>query len=329
MLWINMRQIYLDFKYEKVVRHTYLARTFSSTSLLGEDKINPWFLTGFSDAESTFSISILKNNELKAGWEIAPRFSIKLHSKDKGILEGIYSFFKVGYIETKANYACYDVRSSEALDVILNHFDKYPLVGKKRADYLMFKEILRLKKCKAHNTVAGLQNVVNIRASLNNGLSDNLKAAFPNTIPVVRPLVENQNIPDPNWLSGFMTGEGCLYIRISKSSSNKSGYQVALAASITQHNRDEQLMNNIVDYLGCGVYVPRLNKNWGEIKVFKFSELESKFIPFFHKYPILGVKALDFADFCKVALMMKNNDHITTQGLEKIKLIKSGMNTKR
>ena len=324
-----MVQKLLDLKKEKLVLPPYLGGRFSSTNLPGKDKINPWFLTGFSDAESTFSISILKNNELKAGWEIAPRFSIKLHSKDKSILEGIYNFFKVGYIETKGNYACYDVRSSEGLDVILNHFDKYPLIGKKRADYLMFKEILKLKRCKAHNTVAGLQSVVNLRASLNNGLSDNLKAAFPNTIPIVRPLVENQKIPNPNWLSGFMTGEGCFYIRISKSSSNKSGYQVALAASITQHNRDEQLMKNIVDYLGCGVYVPRLNKNWGEIRVFKFSELESKLIPFFHKYPISGVKALDFADFCKVALMMKNNDHITTEGLEKIKLIKSGMNTKR
>ena len=29
--------------------------------------LNPLFLTGFSDAESTFSVTILKNNALKAG----------------------------------------------------------------------------------------------------------------------------------------------------------------------------------------------------------------------------------------------------------------------
>jgi len=44
----------------------------------------------------------------------------------------------------------------------------------------------------------GLQKIVAIRASLNKGLTDNLKAAFPNIIPVPRPLVLNQRIEDPN-----------------------------------------------------------------------------------------------------------------------------------
>ena len=244
-------------------------------------------------------------------------------------MEGIYNFFKVGNIRIVDNRVYYDVKSSEGLDVIFNHFDKYPLIGKKRADYLIFKEILVLKRCKAHNTVPGLQRIINLRASLNNGLSYNLNLAFPDTIPIVRPLVVDAKIPNPNWLAGFMTGEGCFYIRISKSSSNKSGHQVVLVASISQHSRDEQLMNTIVDYLGCGVYIPRLNQNWGEIRVFKLSELESKLIPFFNKFPIKGVKALDYADFCKVALMMHNKDHLTKKGLEIIKQIKSGMNTKR
>ena len=29
------------------------------------------------------------------------------------------------------------------------------------------------------------------------------------------------------------------------------------------------------------------------------------------KYPILGVKALDFADFCKVAELMQEKKHLT------------------
>lgn len=49
-----------------------------------------------------------------------------------------------------------------------------------------------------HLTIEGLQSIVNIRASLNLGLSDDLKLAFPNTIPVVRPLVAKTEIPDPH-----------------------------------------------------------------------------------------------------------------------------------
>jgi hypothetical protein len=38
---------------------------------------------------------------------------------------------------------------------------------------------------------------------------------------------------------------------------------------------------------------------------------------------------LDFADFCQIALFIKNNDHLTQEGFEKIQNIKSGMNTGR
>ena len=39
--------------------------------------------------------------------------------------------------------------------------------------------------------------------------------------------------------------------------------------------------------------------------VYKFKDIEGKIIPFFRKYRMHGVKALDFADFCQVAEMMK------------------------
>jgi hypothetical protein len=51
---------------------------------------------------------------------------------------------------------------------------------------------------KEHLTNEGLQKLVAIKASLNLGLSDELKAAFPDIIPVQRPLVQNKTIEDPN-----------------------------------------------------------------------------------------------------------------------------------
>jgi hypothetical protein len=46
-------------------------------------------------------------------------------------------------------------------------------------------------------------------------------------------------------------------------------------------------------------------------------------------YAIEGVKANDFSDFCKVAELMKNKDHITEAVLEEIRLIKAVMNRGR
>lgn len=50
--------------------------------------------------------------------------------------------------------------------------------------------------------------IVNHRASINLGLSPQLKEAFLNTVPVKRPLVVDQVIRYPQWLGGFTSAEG-------------------------------------------------------------------------------------------------------------------------
>jgi len=42
-------------------------------------KLDPWFVTGFADAEGCFSISLVRKNKLKVGWEVKIRFQINLH----------------------------------------------------------------------------------------------------------------------------------------------------------------------------------------------------------------------------------------------------------
>jgi hypothetical protein len=49
-------------------------------------------------------------------------------------------------------------------------------------------------------------------------------------------------------------------------------------------------------------------------------------IPFFEKYPIQGIKSSDFPDFKKVAEILKNKEHLTSEGFNKIIEIKVGMN---
>jgi hypothetical protein len=86
----------------------------------------------------------------------------------------------------------------DLVNVIIPHFDKYPLISQKRADFELFKRIVELVDSKEHLTPTGLQQIINLKASLNMGNSDELKAIFPKTIPVSRPLVKFTGIPDPN-----------------------------------------------------------------------------------------------------------------------------------
>jgi hypothetical protein len=87
------------------------------------------------------------------------------------------------------------VSSTKDLKVIIEHFDKYQLITQKRADFELFKQIVDMLSRKEHLTKEGLQQIVNLRASINNGLSPpQLKAAFPDVEPVARPLATDQEI---------------------------------------------------------------------------------------------------------------------------------------
>jgi hypothetical protein len=99
----------------------------------------------------------------------------------------------VGYIANQGKYGIlYQVTSLQDLtNVIIPHFEKYPLITQKKADFELFKRVVDIMNRKGHLTSDGLQEIVNIRASINLGLSEDLKAAFPDTIPVTRPLVVN------------------------------------------------------------------------------------------------------------------------------------------
>jgi len=178
-------------------------------------------------------------------------------------------------------------------------------------------------------TIEGLNKIIGIKTSLNWGLSEDLKTAFPNSVIVKRPLVKNQQILEPQWVAGFTSGEGSFMVKVRKSSAYKTGFQILLAFQLTQHSRDENLMRSLVEYMGCGnIYK---DKETFHFRVETFLDNNEKIIPFFNKYFIVGVKAQDFKDWCEVAEMIKAKDHLTASGLpaERVISIKSGMNKGR
>lgn len=164
---------------------------------------------------------------------------------------------------------------------------------------------------------------------MNWGLSDELAKKFPKIIPVSRPLVLDQTIKDPNWLLGLICGEGNFFVNINKSKSTKIGEQVLLVFKITQHIHDTQLMKQLIVYLECGNYYASEGYDYGDFSVSKFSEIVDIIILFLDKHKIIGVKSQDFQAFKKVAELMKTGEHLTSKGIEKIRNIKAGMNSKR
>ena len=175
--------------------------------------------------------------------------------------------------------------------------------------------------------IEGIHKLVEIKASINKGLSGELKKYFPNVIPVERPEVVLPKTLNPNWFSGFTSGEGCFSVEILKSSTHNIGYQVILKLSISQHSRDIKLLKSFIDFVGGGIIKER--RVTSEFVVVKLASIKEKLIPLFQKYPIRGVKYYNFIDFCRIAELMNNKAHLTQEGLNKIIKIKEGMNINR
>ena len=143
-------------------------RFFSTLINLPISKLNSWFLIEFADTEGYFSISIISDARLKLEWGVLLAFIIKLHIKDFKILEKIKNTLKVGNIRKNGKDSVkYRVYSIKELHVIINHFNKYPLITNKLSDYLIFNKCFKLIKNREHLNEKGLLKIINLKSSLN------------------------------------------------------------------------------------------------------------------------------------------------------------------
>ena len=242
----------------------------------------PWFISGFTDAEGCFFIFIRKTPKNKLGWQFEANFTINLHTRDIELLKLIQAYFGgVGRIGKERNNCRYFTIGSldQILTKVIPHFDKYPLKTQKYVDYLLFKEVVMMMQRKEHLTIEGLQKIINIRASINKGLSPLLREAFPNTAARSRPSLPLDTTKlHTQWVAGFTSGDGCFKVSIRESKLCKAGGRVVLVFILTQHNRDEFLLNSMVNFFGCGQTFKY--KNYAEYKCQSFQHNYEIILPF-------------------------------------------------
>jgi hypothetical protein len=138
----------------------------------------------------------------------------------------------------------------------------------------------------------------------------------------------NTSLINPYWIVGFIDGEGCFHVSVSKNKSSKLGYQVTLEFSITQHIRDKELMEKFIEFFGCG-YVVNDTPMKLQYRIRDRKQLSENLFPFIDQNSLLTVKSLDYFDFKHVHSMLENKLHLTPQGLDEIRVIQARMNRNR
>lgn len=145
--------------------------------------------------------------------------------------------------------AIFRVDNLQELQVIIDHFKKYHLISAKYSDFLLYEQSYNLinETYGEHLKQVGFEKILALKYNLNKGLPVDLNFAFSNIVPVVRPEYIFNGIPNPFWISGFVSGDSTFSVSIEKSS-NKLGKRVRLIFGICLHIRDKDLLIGMANY---------------------------------------------------------------------------------
>ena len=133
---------------------------------------------------------------------------------------------------------------------------------------------------------------------------------------------------EAQWIVGFVDGEGCFYVGVNPHPEMSAGYQVLPEFTVVQHERDVLLLHALKSFFGCGV-VRRNREDRMAYRVRSIKHLGSIIIPFFEKHQLKSKKNIDFKKFRRIVRLMEAGEHLTPEGIEKVKRITAQMNRGR
>jgi hypothetical protein len=113
---------------------------------------NPWFITGLTDAEGCFSVSIVKQKSSRLGYQLLLCYAIGLAVRDTKLIKQIHKFFNFGSISYSKDRSeiRFRVTNFRDLGIIIKFFQKFPLLTSKRHDFNFFVTVYEMVGRKEH-----------------------------------------------------------------------------------------------------------------------------------------------------------------------------------
>lgn len=293
------------------------------------ENLNPNFISGLIDAEGSFIISVRQRSKLKKdNWIVQASFQMRMNSKDLALLVLVQQFFNgIGSFShnTNTNTVNYTItKLSDFVNIIIPHFKNYPLISAKSTDFQLWAQCIEMMNNKQHLTDSGLNEILSLKSILNWGLSEKIKAQFPNTKSLDRPTFEVSNLPlDPYWVSGFSEGDSSFYVQIFNEK------RVTVVYNIELHDREVPLLYKLKEFFGgignVNVYSAR---SIARYYVTGASDLVNYILPHFDKFQLAGSKLPNFIIWSKILRLVESKAHLTPEGLDQIKELKLSLYNK-
>jgi LAGLIDADG endonuclease len=139
---------------------------------------------------------------------------------------------------------------------------------------------------------------------------------------------QQERLLTPDYLAGFIDGEGCFSVSIHPNPNAKFGWLIDPDFTINQHRQSRELLESIRRFFGCGkIYEKSPNKsNVLTFTVYGRKMIFDKVIPFLDAHPVISNKRHDYAKFRDIILRMTTKEHHTLEGFQNIVRIAFSMN---
>lgn len=134
---------------------------------------------------------------------------------------------------------------------------------------------------------------------------------------------------DPDWIVGFVDGEGCFSVSIHRNREfgwRSQGWQINPVFQVSQHQRNLPVLEALRAYFRCGKVRTKGPRSTVMVyAVDRIGELESRILPFFERHTLL-VKSSDFVTFALIVRLLRTRSHFTAEGFERVVRLAYSMN---
>ncbi len=130
----------------------------------------------------------------------------------------------------------------------------------------------------------------------------------------------------PEWVTGFVDGEGCFSVGLSKNVKLKLGIEVRPSFSVSQGSASKQVMEELAAYFNHGSEQLRVDRYTLKYESRSAEHLRKVICPHFDSYPLRSQKVVDFLILKRVLDMMSKGEHRTGERLKDIVTIVYKMN---
>jgi hypothetical protein len=141
-------------------------------------------------------------------------------------------------------------------------------------------------------------------------------------LPIGKEQIQRKKL-DPQYVAGFIDGEGSFSISIGKHKTLRRGFEIRPEFEIELRKDDQEILERILVTIGIGRIYDCSYERYGwyphaKYKITSIWDLKEYLFPFFDKHPLQAKKKKSYLLFKQIVLMVCAKKHLSDKGFNKI-----------